>query len=179
MKITFGVDKKEKWGKIKNHSSYLVSDSGKVKRVRNGQSTYAGKVLKPAITKDGYLYINLCENGKRKSIAIHKLVAEAFIGPCPKGKEVNHIDGNKENPCADNLEYVTRSENLKHSYKLGLQNKKGENHHLHKLREHDIKKIRKLYKTGEYYQRELSAKFNVTIATISYVVNNKSWKHII
>jgi hypothetical protein len=53
------------------------------------------------------------------------LVAETFIGPKPgKGYEVNHKDGNKKNNNLDNLEWCTRSQNIKHSFNIGLRNQK-------------------------------------------------------
>lgn len=56
-----------------------------------------------------------------KTPALHRLVAEVFI-PNPLNKpQVNHIDGNKQNNCASNLEWVTQSENTIHAYKLVLQ----------------------------------------------------------
>lgn len=51
---------------------------------------------------------------------LHSIVAEAFLGPRPRGKVVNHIDGNKWNNEAKNLEYLTREENLKHARELGI-----------------------------------------------------------
>lgn len=64
----------------------------------------------------GYLFVCAKENGRRKNLLIHRLVAEAFI-PNPENKpEVNHIDGNPHNNRVDNLEWVTSSENRKHAY---------------------------------------------------------------
>ena len=60
------------------------------------------------------------KGAKKKNIAIHKLVAEAFIPNSYNYKEINHIDGNKHNNRADNLEWCSRSQNMLHAYKLGL-----------------------------------------------------------
>ena len=64
--------------------------------------------------------INILQDGESKSFYVHRLVALAFHGPCPPGKQVNHKDGNALNNSPDNLEYVTPSENLKHAYRTGL-----------------------------------------------------------
>ncbi|MEK6878045.1 MAG: HNH endonuclease signature motif containing protein [Nanoarchaeota archaeon] len=58
------------------------------------------------------------------------------------------------------------------------RNQKGEKHNMAKLIESEILKIRKLYKTGNYLQKELALFFNVSRANIGYIVKNKSWKHI-
>lgn len=54
---------------------------------------------------------------------IHRLVAEAFISKNTDKEQVNHIDGNKENNYATNLEWCSQSENMKHSYRIGLRDK--------------------------------------------------------
>ena len=70
--------------------------------------------------KDGYLQVQLYKNGIRSHKRVHRLVAEAFI-PNPNNKpEVNHKDGNKHNNSVDNLEWVDKSENMKHAFRTGL-----------------------------------------------------------
>lgn len=58
----------------------------------------------------------LCKNGKRKNFTVHRLVANAFIPNIENKQEINHKDGNKQNNRVDNLEWVTKKENIKHSY---------------------------------------------------------------
>lgn len=93
------------------------------------QFSNLGRVKSFIRYKDGKILDNRSDNGNgymRIMIAgrkyqIHRYVAELFV-PNPENKpEVNHKDGNKWNNRADNLEWVTRSENVKHAYKLGLQ----------------------------------------------------------
>lgn len=74
---------------------------------------------------NGYLSFGLRLPGsdgkmKTKQIALHRLVAEAVYGPCPEGKEVNHIDGHKLNNRPENLEYVTHYHNMKHKPRLTI-----------------------------------------------------------
>ena len=97
----------------------------------------SGSVMKPYKTKDGYLRVCLCNDGKPKNFFVHRLVAESFIGnSC--GKEINHKDGEKTNNNVENLEYVTHQQNIIHSYRT-LGNKSpykgmlGEKHHSSKV----------------------------------------------
>ena len=78
------------------------------------------KFLKPQKRGNGYLFV--CLNGK--AMSIHRLVALLFIENPFNKVEVNHKDGNKQNNHVSNLEWVTKSENTKHSYRLGLQKPK-------------------------------------------------------
>ena len=187
MKITFGMDIKEKWKKIKGWS-YKVSNFGRIKRSGSSQGTRVGKILKPSLSNQGYLKIVLSKNMKVKTFSIHRLVAEAFIGPCPKDKQVNHIDGIKKNNAAWNLEYLTRSDNMKHAYKLGLKkpngklNKKyncGSSNANSKLNDKTVRQIRRKYKTGKYTQKELAEKFDTTQAQVNGIVNYKRWSHVV
>lgn len=178
MKIIFEMDVKEKWKKVKDYP-YKVSNFGRVKRIKKGMGATVGKILKPGVDRYGYLIVRLYRNRKGKTIKIHKLVTEAFLGPCPRNKQVNHKDGNKQNPYLDNLEYVTPSENMKHSFKLGLQNHKGENNPKSRLKEKDVLKIRRLHRIEKYTQEKISKIFNISFQHVSDIVKNKYWKHIL
>lgn len=175
MKVIFEMDEKERWKVIKEFPDYVISNYGRVKRIKDSKTSNIGKFLKPQFDRDGYLHVNLYKNGKSKTKKIHKLVTEAFIGPCPKGYEVNHIDGNKKNPHVDNLEYITHSKNIKHAYKLDLRSQKCESNNNSKLKKEDILKIRKLYEAEKYYQKEIAKLFDVSQSHISDIVNRQVW----
>jgi len=99
---------------------YEVSDLGRVRRVRPGQGTVAGSMLSPGTEE--YPAVGLYKgDGKRVQCRIHTLVAAAFIGPCPEGHEVDHIDGNKWHCTPSNLEYVPYGENQRRAYASGLK----------------------------------------------------------
>ena len=110
----------EEWRDIEGYEGlYQVSSLGNVRSQR--RKTTKGGLLKIAKNPCGYSFVNLCKNGKASLKRIHRLVAEAFV-PNPNGySDVNHIDGNKENNKASNLEWVTRSANINHAYKTGLR----------------------------------------------------------
>lgn len=91
---------------------YKVSSDGKVISP-NG-------IRKAEISQTGYWRIALWKNGKGKHFFVHRLVAMAFI-PNPNNYEfVNHIDGNKLNNRAENLEWCNLSQNVQHAYRTGL-----------------------------------------------------------
>jgi hypothetical protein len=98
------------------YSKYEVSNLGRVK------NTKTGNILTPQInSRNGYYIVGLSGfDGQHKTVFVHKLVAETFLGERPYKHDINHIDGNKLNNAIDNLEYCTRSENVSHAYETGL-----------------------------------------------------------
>lgn len=102
---------------------YEVSNCGKVRSVEhytNGHHLMA-KELTPK--KSGrYFYVKLYKNAKPRTIRLHRIVAEAFVPNPMRKPQVNHIDGNKENNSASNLEWCTQAENNRHAIDNGLQN---------------------------------------------------------
>lgn len=88
---------------------YEVSDQGQVRSVPRPKCS--GRILRAHPNQKGYLIVVFSGAGKRRAFAVHRLVAEAFIGPIPDGWHTCHIDGNTENNSAPNLRYATPSEN--------------------------------------------------------------------
>lgn len=111
----------EEWKDIKGYEGlYRVSNHGVVISLH----PHSSKRINPTeIIGDvvrGYRRVDLRKNGERCRFLVHRLVAEAFI-PRPDAKyEVNHIDGDKTNNMAENLEWCDHQENMKHAYDHGL-----------------------------------------------------------
>ena len=112
------------WRTITEASNYEVSTNG---QVRNRTTK---KILKGRLSKNGYLQVSIKIDATQKfcNRYIHRLVALHFIQNPNNKREVNHIDGNKENNTLSNLEWVTSSENQKHRHLIG--NKKTSNRHI-------------------------------------------------
>jgi len=98
----------------------------------------------------------------------------SFIGPCPDNHEVNHISGDKNNNCLKNLEYITPSENRLHSFAIGLESNKGENHSQNKLTEKNVHEIRLRLIKGET-QKSIASSFHVAAPTISSISTRRNW----
>lgn len=91
---------------------YWVHPDGKV---WNGT-----KFLKTYTNNSGYECLKLTCKGRRESFLLHRLVATAFV-PNPNNLEtVNHIDGNKQNNAASNLEWCSHLDNIRHAIDTGL-----------------------------------------------------------
>lgn len=118
----------EVWKDIENYENlYQVSSYGNIKskdRIvkcwNNKTRTIKGKIIKPMLLRDGYLYVHLYKNAIRKDYAVHRIVAKMFINNYEQKEEINHKDGNKQNNSVENLEWVTPSENILHAYRTGL-----------------------------------------------------------
>lgn len=89
---------------------YQISNLGRVKSL-NYNHTRKEKILKPR-NCHSYLRVQLYKNGQKEMPFIHRLVAQAFLSNPQNLPEVNHKDEDKSNNCVDNLEWVTRKENI-------------------------------------------------------------------
>jgi hypothetical protein len=101
----------EQWKSINAYPDYEISSHGNVRSVR------FNRILKPAKSDSGYLYVNLLNNKIRKTTAVHKLVIEHFGLTMPgENFVVDHLDKNKEHNSITNLEWVSIQENTIRSY---------------------------------------------------------------
>lgn len=103
----------KEWRIIDEAPNYAVSNRGEVKNLTTGR-------IRKLTLNRGYPSITLMNNGQMISRYVHALVASAFVGGKAPGLEVNHIDGNKQNNNAWNLEWVTRQGNIDHAVRTGL-----------------------------------------------------------
>ena len=110
----------ERWKWVVGYEGlYEVSDLGRVRSVdrvvkhyRGGPKKLAGKILRFGPSgRAGHLMVSLCKEGVQRKGHIHRLVAVAWIGPCPEGCEVRHGPNGVADNSVSNLSYGTRSEN--------------------------------------------------------------------
>ena len=117
----------EIWKSVPGYEGYYsVSSLGRVRseervitRVDGFEALVRGRILTPTPVSGGYLIVVLHRGGKGKNRSIHRLVAEAFIGPASSELFVRHKDGTRDNNRLDNLEYGTHSDNMLDSVKHG------------------------------------------------------------
>jgi hypothetical protein len=95
----------ENWLPVVGFEGYEISDLGNVR----GKF---GRILKPGANTDGYHFVGLYGDTK-KQVLVHRLVAAAFLGPCPAGHEVDHHNDIRTDNRLANLKYLTHSENIR------------------------------------------------------------------
>ena len=119
----------EVWRPVTGYNGrYEVSNLGEVrslertKRNNGGAQRIPSHVMRQSQNHKGYKIVHLSKDGANTWVMVHRIVALAFI-PNPEGKpQVNHIDGDKNNNAANNLEWVTNAENMRHAVENGLNN---------------------------------------------------------
>lgn len=172
---------RERWLPIPGwESSYAVSDQGRVRsldrvvRLPKARGVVSqprsGAIMALGESVAGYQQVNLYADGSAKRMLVHRLVALAFIGPCPAGMEVCHGDGDKKNNALPNLRYGTRRENAadKKAHGTAVQGKK--------LDASDAASIRTLLGQGSS-QREVARRFGISQAAVSKIHLRHWWKH--
>jgi hypothetical protein len=150
---------------------YSASSEGRIRRDLTITSAKAGKIMAQHKCKDGYWMVGLSINGRGRCRFVHRLVYEAFHGKLGPGLVVNHKDGDKSNARLNNLEAMTPSENIKHAFRVLGRRPTGQKLSLEQARE-----IRQRRADGQSL-KTLAEHFEVTLSTISQIVQGKRWKH--
>jgi len=172
------ADPAEVWRPVVGYQGYYeVSDLGRVRRVHGCKDGLQKRVLSARLNRHGRLQVTLTVNAVPRTWQVHTLVATAFVGPRPPGREVNHKDGVKVNNAASNLEWVTRSENIAHGKRLGLF-ASGERHAHAKLKEDDVRQIRLLGSEPHFDLRKIAEKFRITSSMVGKILRREYWRNI-
>lgn len=177
----------EEWrpviGLLIDYSEYYeVSNLGRVRSLdrkcktkNNKEKFYKGVILKNNINSRGYEMVVLSKGGVQKTETVHKLVALAWLKPCP-GKygtekgcyNLDHIDKNKLNNSANNLRWMLMEENSDQG------SRKGEEHGSSRLKEKQVIEIRNSYLS----LKEIAKQYNISYIHAYNIICGNKWKHI-
>jgi hypothetical protein len=168
--------------------SYEVSDTGLVRsldrisvytrrdhysgRILEISRHHRGRLLAPAPSLSGHLSVAL---GRGNTKAVHLIVLEAFVGPCPEGCECLHRNNRPDDNRLENLRWGTRSENIVDAIEHGAM-PRGSRKWNAKLSERQIPLIREMMPASSYAQ--IGRIFGVSEATIRQVRDRRTWRHV-
>ncbi len=157
---------------------YQVSNYGHIKsldryvRCMNGTRFIKGQSISPNFS-GRYGYFDLSVDGIGRTVHVHRLVALHFVQNPDNKSDVNHIDFDRRNNRADNLEWVTQKENIRHSVNSN-RNAFGSRHGAAKLTEQQVLEIRSHGKGFMW----LAKKYNTSYSNIKKIRAKKIWTHI-
>jgi len=170
-----------------SYLGYSIDESGHVfthrKRFGKGKGHGGGVIISPDYSKTlkpyeghgGYMFVAISTVRGQRSIAVHSLLADAFIGPCPVGQEVRHLDGNRKNNDLPNLVYGTPQDNAQDTVRYG--GLKGSNHPRALLTEQIVITLRGDYKAGRRIC-DLARDYGINRKTITSIVHGRNWTHV-
>lgn len=171
----------EEWRRVLGFEYYEVSDWGNVRswlsRNRNAHPPTTPRALKQRLTTTGYPSVSLYSDKKRGPARVHRLVLEAFVGPCPAGMEACHSDGNKINNRLENLRWDSRSGNQADRVQHGTSNR-GERQGQSRLTEADIVAIRWWVAEG-IPKPWCSSVWGIHPRHVRAIVNRTAWRHVL
>jgi len=117
------MSKKELGLQIEDYKDYVITSEGDVWSTKRSKPLKL-KPQKASQSKKGYLQVRLFnkQTPKGRLLYVHRLVYQTFVGEIPEGKEIDHIDGNPHNNCIDNIQVITRRENMvKYAHRLSRE----------------------------------------------------------
>lgn len=133
--------------------------------------------MRPRLNSHGYLYLRIIENGRRRELPVHVLVARHHLPPRPSpAHEVRHLDGDRLNNMARNLAWGTRAENAADRERHG-RTSRGEDRWSAKLSAVDVITIRRRATAGET-QAAIAGSYGVTRQQVGNIVKGRSWTHV-
>jgi hypothetical protein len=170
-----------KWVDIPGwETRYKISEFGDIRSkdmtvgAKSGKTAVRkGRALAPVRKNNGYFCVTLTDGVNRPQIAVHRLVARAFIGECPIGLHVLHSDGDKANNHYSNLRYGTPADNVADTKRHGRQ-RFGASHPRAKLDEDAVAHIRSSNRTST----ELAKMYQVSKDHVAAIRKRMCWRHV-
>lgn len=165
--------------KLDGFSKYLISSEGRIFSLSYNK-TGELKELTIGDLRNGYKRIVLfSDTKKRKRFLVHRIIAKLFVPNPLDLPQVNHINSNRGDNRAENLEWSTQSYNIKYGYKYGnCKPTIGELHGKHLLTNDQVLRIRSMWIPRKVSQETIARLFGVKRGAIKDIVERKTWKHI-
>ena len=174
-----GITPEEWRSVVEFEGTYGVSDRWRVCRIAGGQGARPGRILKQSLDTHGRPRVCLYFHGKKKTIRVSHLVADAFLPPKSSADQVlRHLNDDPADNRIENLAWGTYKDNTQDAIR-NEKMAKGIAHGRAKLTEDNVREIRRLYATGEFSYRELGLRFGVSDRAIYMIVQRKTWKHVL
>jgi len=163
----------ERWKAIPDFPGYEVSDCGRIRSFKKYGRGIQGKPHMMSAQTDGlgYQRISLYGESGRHTSYVHRLVALAFLGPCPDGLECCHNDGDASNNHVGNIRYDTHRSNQFDAIQQGSYSD------IQKLTPTEVRRLRKLRKQG-HSLTSLARRFGIASATVQSVVRRLTYSYI-
>jgi hypothetical protein len=160
---------------------YEVSSEGGVRRISSRVAdgrAWPGRVLQPSYTR-GYARVKFCRQGQTKNYSVHILVLLAFRGPCPTGMQACHRNDQPGDNRLSNLRWDTPRENWLDRVRLGTARNIGEGCHKAKLRNAQVRWLKRLLKKWPRpTYAVLAARLGVSRNTIANIAQGRSWRFV-
>lgn len=169
----------ERWLPIPGWGAYEVSDAGRVRRTspskHGGSRCEPGRVLRPLNVSNGYVGVRLYDGKRSRLCTIHRLVAEAFLGPSPL--TVNHRNGDKHDNRVENLEWLTSGANTRHAVATGLRvSPVGVRNGSARMTDEQVRAIRRA--PADVGHVDLARQYGVAASTIRRARIGDAWRHV-
>lgn len=167
----------EQWLPIPGYEGlYSASNLGRIRshgrtvKRGNGFLSVPDKIMKTPSDGKGYAHFNARKNGRTKTLWVHIVMMEAFVGPRPENNDIRHLDGNPSNNSLENLSYGTRAQNIGDAKKHGtfpvLEKRPGA-----KLTTQKAIEIAKSEETADV----LAARYGVGTQAITDIRSGRNW----
>jgi len=157
---------------------YEVSSEGRIRsvpRLDSRKHVRGGSEMNPRVCR-GYLYIGLRKDGKKSFRRLHRIVLEAFVGPCPEGLEGCHGPNGRMDNSLGNLRWDTHEANVSDRVLSGLnrgENNKGGG----KLTEEKVREIKAMLNEG-HLRASIAKKFEIGVCMVGRIARGISWSHV-
>jgi hypothetical protein len=161
----------ERWMAAVGAPGWEVSDQGRVRSTRTGTL----RVLRPAPDRKGYLHLSYHVEGRQLGFTVHRLVLEAFVGPCPGGHEASHLNGDPRDNRLANLAWESQPANNRRKHEHGTA-PVGEANPAAKFTTEQVRAIREVGRALP--QRLLARLCGTSQPVISEILGGKTWSHL-